>query len=70
VVCKMRFPDLTRDFKKPCLKYGMESHVLKAHPGFATPGNLAGKLIPRDMAEALDLDPLEEKRMGVQTSTL
>jgi hypothetical protein len=72
VVCKLCHPDSSRDFRKPCpaiWKYEMEAHVRRAHPGFATPGNPHGKLIPHDMALALNLDPREEERLGVPVST-
>jgi hypothetical protein len=72
VVCQLCFPSSSRDFKKPCSaiwKYEMEAHIRRAHPDFATPSNPVGKLIPRSMALALNLDPQEEEKLGVPTST-
>jgi hypothetical protein len=71
VVCQLCFPHATRNFRQPCSaiwKYEMDAHIRRAHPDFATPSNPIGKLIPHDMAVALNLDPREEEKLGVPTS--
>jgi hypothetical protein len=73
VICKICFPDSSRDFKQPCpaiWKYEMDAHIRRAHPDFATPSHPLGtSFIPHDMALALNLDPREQEKLGVPAST-
>jgi hypothetical protein len=72
IVCQVCFLPVDRDFTKPCLakwKYNMDAHIQSAHPGCSTPTCRASKLVPFDMAAALNLGPQEENLIGVSATT-
>jgi hypothetical protein len=47
----------------------METHIIKAHKGIATPHHPEGDLIPYSIAAALNLGESEEEALGLPKST-